>query len=76
MRIPPGVDDGVKLRLAGEGESGTGGGPPGNLYVVLHVREHPVFRRDGSTILCQVAVSFSQAALGARVPVPTIDGEE
>jgi molecular chaperone DnaJ len=75
VRIPPGVDDGISLRLGGEGEPGSGGGPPGDLYVVLRVREHPLFRRVGQEIHCEVPVSFSQAALGARLRVPTIDGE-
>jgi molecular chaperone DnaJ len=76
VRIPPGVSDGTRLRLAGEGEAGPEGQPPGDLYVVLHVREHPVFRRQGQDILCEVGVSFPQAALGARIEVPTLDGRE
>lgn len=76
VRIPPGVSDGTRLRLAGEGEAGAEGAPPGDLYVVLRVREHPVFRRRGQDILCEVPVSFPQAALGARVEVPTLEGPE
>jgi molecular chaperone DnaJ len=76
VRIPPGVDDGTRMRLGGEGEASTQGGPAGDLYVVLHVREHPVFRRDGAALRCDVPVSFSQAALGAKIPVPTLEGDE
>lgn len=75
VRIPPGVDQGMRLRLAGEGEAGDKGGPPGDLYVVLNVREHPVFRRQELDILSDVAVSFSQAALGAEIEVATLDGD-
>ena len=59
VRIPPGVDDGVRLRLAGEGEAGSTGAPHGDLYVVLHVREHPVFHRDGRNILIEAPISFA-----------------
>ncbi len=75
VRIPAGVDDGMQLRLAGEGEASAESGPPGDLYVVIHVPEHPVFRRDGDHIRCEVPVSFSRAALGGRVKVPTVEGE-
>ena len=74
VRIPSGVDDGMQLRLAGEGEAGRGGGPSGDLYVALHVREHPVFTRDGRDLRCVKRVSFSQLALGAEIEVPTLDG--
>jgi molecular chaperone DnaJ len=74
LRIPPGVDNGSRLRLTGEGEGGTGGGPPGDLYVVLHVREHKDFQRDGVDIHCLVPVSFAQAALGATIEVATVHG--
>ncbi len=76
LHIPAGVDDGARLRLAGEGEGGMRGGPAGDLYVVLHVKPHPDFRRDGLDIHCRVPISFSQAALGAALQVPTVDGEE
>lgn len=76
VRIPGGVDDGTRLRLQGEGEGGRSGGPSGDLYVVLHVREHEVFERDGLDLHMRAPVSFSQAALGTRMTVPTIDGEE
>lgn len=75
VRIPPGVDDGTRIRLSGEGEASPEGGPNGDLYVVLQVREHAVFRRDGSTLHSEVAVSFARAALGTHVRIPTLDGE-
>jgi molecular chaperone DnaJ len=75
VRIPAGVDDGMQLRLAGEGEVGGGGARPGDLYVLIHVREHPVFRREGQDLHCGLEITFSQAALGAIRAVPTIDGE-
>lgn len=75
IRIPAGVDDGTRIRMSGEGEGGTGGGPPGDLYVVLNVREHELFQRRGREIHLLWPISFSQAALGAEIKVPTIDGE-
>jgi molecular chaperone DnaJ len=75
LRIPAGVDTGSRLRSAGNGEAGFRGGPPGDLYVVLHVKTHPIFQRDGDDLLCEVPVSFVQAALGAEVEVPTLDGK-
>jgi len=74
LKIPPGVDNGARLRSAGNGESGMRGGPPGDLYVVLHVREHGLFNRDGDDLICEVPVSFTQAALGADIEVPTMAG--
>lgn len=74
VKIPPGTDTGTRLRLAGEGEPGVRGGAPGDLYVVLHVREHPLFSREDTEILCEVPISLTQAALGATVPVPTLEG--
>jgi len=74
VRIPVGVDNDMQLRIAGEGEAGRGGGPPGDLYVVLQVKEHPVFTRDGRDLRCEVKVSFSQLALGAELQIPTLDG--
>jgi molecular chaperone DnaJ len=74
VTIPPGVDTGMRVRLNGEGEAGDPGAPRGDLFVLVHVREHPLFRRDGSHLICQVPVTFSQAALGARIEVPTLDG--
>ena len=74
--IPPGVDDGMRVRLAGEGEAGTHGGPAGNLYVVLHVKPHPYFRRRDDDILLNININFAQAALGDGILVPTLNGEE
>jgi molecular chaperone DnaJ len=74
LKIPPGVDNGARLRSAGNGESGTRGGLPGDLYVVLHVREHGRFNRDGDDLIFEVPVSFTQAALGADIEVPTMSG--
>jgi molecular chaperone DnaJ len=76
VRIPPGVDEGMRMRISGEGEAGTGGGPPGDLYVVLHVRPDERFRRVDRDLVYELPVSFSQAALGARLSVPMLDGEE
>lgn len=76
VRIPAGVDDGMRLRMTGEGEAGTGGGPPGDLYVVLQVRDHPVFTREGRDLHCELRLGFAQAALGAEVEVPTLDGRQ
>lgn len=74
VRVPPGVESGARLRITGEGEAGVAGGEPGDLYVVLSVREHPLFERDGSDIQVEVPIPFTQAALGAEVEVPTLDG--
>ena len=74
LRIPAGVDAGSRLRSSGNGEAGFRGGPPGDLYVVLHVKAHEIFQRDGDDLLCEVPVSFVQAALGADIEVPTLDG--
>lgn len=75
LRIPPGVDTGARLRSVGHGEAGLRGGPPGDLYVVLHVKPHPIFQRDGDDLLCEVPISFVQAALGADIQVPTLNGQ-
>ncbi len=74
IKIPPGVDTGSQLRIAGEGEGGAQGGPPGDLYVVLRVREHPFFKREGTSLFCEVPVNLVQAALGATLEVPTLEG--
>jgi molecular chaperone DnaJ len=74
VKIPAGIDSGQKLKLKGEGEPGTKGAPSGDLYVVMHVQEHPFFRRDGFEVFCEVPVSFTQAALGAEIEVPTVEG--
>ncbi len=75
VRVPPGVDTGTRLRVTGEGEPGGKGGPPGDLYVVISVGDHPHFSRDGDNILYQTPISFVKAALGGTVQVPTIKGE-
>ncbi len=75
LRIPAGVDTGSRLRSAGTGAAGWRGGPAGDLYVVLHVRPHEIFQRDGDDLICEVPVSFVQAALGADLEVPTLDGQ-
>jgi molecular chaperone DnaJ len=76
VRIPAGVDEGSRLRLVGEGEAGDEGMPPGDLYVVTRVRKHPFFERDGNDLTCEISVSFTQAALGARIEMPTLEGNE
>ncbi len=75
VRIPPGVDNGSRLKLRGEGEAGFGGGPAGDLYVVVHVKEHALFVRQDNDIVIEVPVSFPQAALGSEIDVPTLDGK-
>lgn len=75
VKIPAGVDHGAHLRLGGQGEAGLHGGPPGDLYVSLRVRPHPIFERDGNNIICEVPISFAQAALGGKVSVPTLNGK-
>ncbi|MEW6448781.1 MAG: molecular chaperone DnaJ [Bacillota bacterium] len=74
VKIPAGVDTGNRLRLRGEGEAGTRGGAPGDLYVYIRVRPDPVFRREGDNVICEVPISFTQAALGAEIEVPTLEG--
>jgi molecular chaperone DnaJ len=75
VKIPPGVDTGTRVRSTGDGEPGEHGGPPGDLYVVIHVKDHPIFVREDTEVLCEVPVSFVQAALGAQIDVPTLDGK-
>jgi molecular chaperone DnaJ len=75
LKIPPGIDGGYSLRLAGEGEPGIQGSPKGDLYVVVHVKPHEIFVRDGDNILCEAHIGFPQAALGTRIQVPTLDGK-
>ncbi len=74
VNIPPGVETGTRIRLAGEGEAGMRGGPQGDLYIFIEVREHAIFQRDGVHLFCRVPVSMTVAALGGEVEVPTIDG--
>src|SRR5499427_1674666 len=74
VKIPAGVDDGDRIRLSGEGEPGVNGGPPGDLYVQIQVKPHPVFQRDHDDLHCEMPVSFSTAALGGEIEIPTLDG--
>ncbi|QGX40637.1 molecular chaperone DnaJ [Permianibacter aggregans] len=74
VNIPKGVDSGDRMRLAGEGEAGIAGAPSGDLYVHIHVREHPIFQREQNNLFCEVPISFGTAALGGEVEVPTLDG--
>jgi molecular chaperone DnaJ len=74
VNIPAGVETGTRIRLAGEGEAGLRGGPTGDLYIFIEVKEHPIFQRDSAHLFCRVPISFATAALGGEVEVPTIDG--
>ncbi|WP_347507100.1 molecular chaperone DnaJ [Pseudomonas anguilliseptica] len=74
VKVPAGVDTGDRIRLYGEGEAGAMGGPAGDLYVVVNVREHAIFQRDGKHLYCEVPISFADAALGGELEVPTLDG--
>ena len=75
VKVPPGVDTGSRLRMAGEGEGGTNGGPPGDLFIYINVKPHKYFKRQGDNVLCDFNISFSEAALGGDVEVPTLDGK-
>jgi molecular chaperone DnaJ len=75
VNVPPGVDEGTRIRLAGEGEAGARGAPPGDLYIFLHVRRHALFERDGTTLFARAPVSFTTAALGGTLAIPGLDGE-
>ena len=74
IKVPAGVDTGSQLRITGEGEGGMAGGPPGDLYVVVRVADHAIFKRDGTSLFCEMPVNLGQAALGATLDVPTLDG--
>lgn len=76
VNIPPGVDNGTRLRLAGKGEAGPFGAPPGDLYIFIHIRRHPVFDRDGTSLITRVPISFTTAALGGGIEIPGLDGEK
>ena len=76
VNIPAGVEDGTRIRLAGEGEAGLRGGPPGDLYIFLSVKPHPFFQRDGADLHCRVPISMVTAALGGSIEVPAIDGSD
>lgn len=75
ISVPPGVDHGTRIRLSGKGEAGPRGAPPGDLYIFIHVRPHPVFQREGTTLATRVPISFSTAALGGLIEIPGVDGE-
>jgi len=74
VKIPAGVDEGDRIRLSGEGEAGMNGGPPGDLYVVIHLKPHPVFKRDHNDLHCEMPISFTTSALGGDIEIPTLDG--
>ncbi|MEO1079737.1 MAG: molecular chaperone DnaJ [Pseudomonadota bacterium] len=74
VKVPPGVDTGDRIRLAGEGEAGAEGGPPGDLFVQMSVKQHPLFERDGKHLFCEVPITFADAALGGELEIPTLDG--
>jgi molecular chaperone DnaJ len=74
-KVPAGVEDGTRIRFSGLGEAGVFGGPAGDLYVVLHVKEHSFFEREGNDLYCVIPISFTQAALGTEIKVPTLDGD-
>jgi len=75
VSVPPGIDEGMQIRLAGEGEHGVRGGPPGNLYVVVSVKKHPLFQREGNDLLMDLPINIAQAALGDKIEVPTLNGD-
>jgi molecular chaperone DnaJ len=74
VKVPAGVDTGDRIRLTGEGEAGMHGGPAGDLYVQVSLKDHPIFARDGANLLCEIPISFVDAALGGELEVPTLDG--
>jgi molecular chaperone DnaJ len=75
VKIPAGVDSGARLKLRGEGDVGLAGGPAGSLFLLIHVREHPLFTRQGADVVCEIPIRFTQAALGAEIEVPTLEGK-
>jgi molecular chaperone DnaJ len=76
VRIPAGIATGQRLRLGAEGEAGPSGGPPGDLYVVIHVQEHEFFQREGNDLFCEMPVNFPTLAMGGEIRIPTLEGEE
>jgi molecular chaperone DnaJ len=74
VTIPPGVDSGSKVRVAGKGNGGIAGGPPGDLFLTVNVAQHPIFKREGHNIHLMIPISVTEAALGAKIEVPTVDG--
>jgi molecular chaperone DnaJ len=75
VKIPAGIDDGMRIRSSGNGEPGVNGGPSGDLYVEVHIKEHPVFQREGEDLHCEMPISFIDAALGGEIEVPTLSGK-
>ncbi len=75
MKVPAGVDNGDRIRLTGEGEAGVHGGPPGDLYVQMAVKPHPIFEREGRNLYCEIPISFTDAAIGGELEVPTLEGK-
>jgi molecular chaperone DnaJ len=75
ITVPAGVDTGSRIRYRGEGEAGSPGGPNGDLYIVINVRKHDFFEREAENLLCEIPISFPQAALGAEIEAPTLDGK-
>ena len=75
MKVPAGVEEGTRILYSAHGDAGVHGGPAGDVYVVLHVKEHPFFEREGKDLYCVVPISFLQAALGAEIKIPTLEGE-
>ncbi len=75
VKVPPGVDTGDRIRLSAEGEVGEQGGPPGDLYVHIGVKEHDIFTREGTDLYCEVPISFATATLGGELEIPTLDGK-
>ena len=75
VKIPAGIDDGMRIRSSGNGEPGMNGGPPGDLYVEIHIKPHPVFQREGDDLHCEMPISFAKAALGGEIEVPTLTGK-
>ncbi len=75
VKVPAGIDDGMRIRSSGNGEPGKNGGPPGDLYVEIHIKQHPVFQRDGDDLHCEIPISFVTAALGGEIEVPTLSGK-
>jgi molecular chaperone DnaJ len=73
--VPPGVDNGTRIRLNGKGEAGPNGAPPGDLYIFVHIRPHDVFQREGTSLFTRIPVSFTVAALGGTIEIPGLDGD-
>jgi molecular chaperone DnaJ len=75
LKVPAGVEDGIRLKLSSEGDAGSQGAPPGDLYVVISVEKHSIFEREGQDVICEIPISFVQAALGCDLQVPTLEGK-